>query len=106
MRDDGASGAGAKRLPALPALPTVAEAGVRGYAAASWYGALLPAGTPAQIVAALNRELTKAIKAPDVRERLASEGAEVVGSTPEELAQYMRNDIERWKKLAPALNLN
>jgi tripartite-type tricarboxylate transporter receptor subunit TctC len=96
----------AKRLPVLPDLPTVAESGVRGYEAASWYGALLPAGTPAQIVAVLNRELTKAIKVPDVRERLVSEGAQVVGSTPEEFAQYMRNDIERWRRLVPALNLN
>ena len=95
----------AKRLPVLPDLPTIAESGVRGYEAASWYGALLPAGTPAQIVAVLNRELVKSIKAPDVRERLVSEGAEVVGSTPEEFAQYMRNDIERWKKLVPQLNL-
>lgn len=95
----------AKRLPLLPDLPTVAEAGLPGYEAASWYGALLPAGTSAQIVAILNRELVKAIKTPDVRDRLVSEGAEVIGSTPEEFAQYMRNDIERWRKLVPTLDL-
>ena len=95
----------AKRLPLLPDLPTVAEAGLPGYEAASWYGALLPAGTSAQIVAILNRELVKAIKTPDVRDRLVSEGAEVIGSTPEEFAQYMRIDIERWRKLVPTLDL-
>lgn len=95
----------AKRLPLLPDLPTVAESGLPGYEAASWYGALLPAGTAAQIVAILNRELIKAIKTQDVRDRLVSEGAEVIGSTPEEFAHYMRNDIERWHNLVPTLDL-
>jgi putative tricarboxylic transport membrane protein len=95
----------AKRLGLLPDLPTVAEAGFPGYEAASWYGALLPAGTSAQIVAILNRELVKAIRTADVRDRLVSEGAEVIGSTPAEFAQYLSNDIERWRRLAPALDL-
>jgi len=95
----------AQRLPMLPALPTVAEAGVPGYEAASWYGGLLPARTPPQIVATLNRELVKAIKAADVRDRLVSEGAEVIGSTPEEFGQYLRKDIDRWRKLVPALDI-
>lgn len=94
-----------QRLPVLPDLPTVAESGVPGYEAASWYGALLPGGTPPQIVTVLNREMVKGIKAPDVRERLEAEGAEIIGSTPEEFAQYMRNDIARWAKLVPTLNL-
>jgi tripartite-type tricarboxylate transporter receptor subunit TctC len=95
----------AKRLPLLPELPTVAESGLPGYEAASWYGALLPAGAPPQVVAILNRDLVKAIKLPDLRERLTSEGAEVIGSTPEEFALYLRNDIDRWRKLAPTLDL-
>jgi tripartite-type tricarboxylate transporter receptor subunit TctC len=95
----------AKRLPVLPDLPTVAESGVPGFEAASWYGALLPAGVPVSIVTTLNREMVRAIKTPDVRERLESDGAEVIGSTPDAFAQYLKNDIERWRKLAPALNL-
>ena len=95
----------ARRLPLLPELPTVAESGLPGYEAASWYGVLLPSGTPAQIVARLNRELVKAIKTPDVRERLVSEGAEVIASTPEAFAHYMRNDIERWRNLVSTLDL-
>jgi tripartite-type tricarboxylate transporter receptor subunit TctC len=95
----------AKRLPLLPDLPTVAEAGYPGFEAASWYGALAPAGTPPQIVSVLNREIVKAIKAPDVRERLSSEGAEIIGSTPEEFAQYLRKDVDRWRKLVPTLDL-
>lgn len=94
-----------KRSPLLPELPTVSEAGVPGYESASWYGALLPANTPPQIVATLNREMVKAIKAPEIRDKLTAEGAQVIGSTPEELAAYLRKDIERWKKLVPTLGL-
>ncbi len=95
----------AKRSPLLPELPTVSESGVAGYVAGSWYGSLLPAGTPPQIVATLNRELVTAIKSRDVRDRLASEGAEVIGSTPEQFGVYLRKDIEQWRKLVPSLGL-
>jgi tripartite-type tricarboxylate transporter receptor subunit TctC len=94
-----------KRSPLLPDLPTVAEAGVPGYESASWYGALLPANTPPQIVSTLNREMVKAIKAPEIRDRLSAEGAQVVGSTPAEFAAYLRKDIDRWKMLVPTLRL-
>jgi tripartite-type tricarboxylate transporter receptor subunit TctC len=94
-----------KRSPLLPELPTVSEAGVPGYESASWYGALLPANTPANIVATLNREMVKAIKAPDIRDKLTAEGAEVIASTPEVFAAYLRKDIDRWRKLVPSLGL-
>ena len=94
-----------KRLPVMPTLPTVAESGVPGFEATSWYGALLPARTPPQVVTTLNREMVKAVKLSDVSERLEAEGAEVIGSTPEEFAQFMRNDIARWAKLVPTLDL-
>ncbi len=94
-----------KRSPLLPELPTVSESGVAGYTAGSWYGSLFPAGTPPQIVATLNRGMVTAIKSPDVRDRLVSEGAEVVGSTPEQFGVYLRKDIEQWRKLVPSLNL-
>ena len=95
----------AKRSQLLAALPTVAESGVPGYESASWYGALLPANTPASIVTVLNREMVKAVKMPDIRDRLTAEGADVIGSTPEEFAAYMRKDIDRWAKLVPLLGL-
>jgi tripartite-type tricarboxylate transporter receptor subunit TctC len=94
-----------KRSPLMPDVPTVSESGVPGYESGSWYGALLPAGTPPQIVATLNREMVKAIKSPEVRDRLASEGAEVIGSTPEEFGAYLRKDIERWRKIMPSLGV-
>ena len=93
------------RMPMLPDLPTVAEAGVPGYESALWYGALLPAGTPQAVVATLNRELVKAIRAADVRERLAAEGYEVIGNSPEAFAQHMRADMERLRKLVLAIGL-
>ena len=95
----------AQRSPLLPQLPTVGEAGVPGYESASWYGALLPANTPATIVATLNREMVRAVKTPDIRDRLTAEGAEVIGSTPGEFGAYMRKDIDRWGKLVPLLGL-
>jgi tripartite-type tricarboxylate transporter receptor subunit TctC len=94
-----------KRSPLLPNLPTVSESGVPGYESSSWYGALVPANTPQNIVTTLNREMVKAIKSPDMRDRLSAEGAQVIGSTPEEFAAYLRKDIERWRKLVPALGL-
>ena len=95
----------AKRSPLLPALPTVAESGLPGYESASWYGAVLPANAPAGIVATLNREMVKAVKAPDIRDRLAVEGAEVIASTSGEFGVYLRKDIDRWSKLVPLLGL-
>jgi tripartite-type tricarboxylate transporter receptor subunit TctC len=90
----------------LPDLPTVSEAGIPGYESASWYGALVPANTPQPVVATLNREMVKAIRSPDISGRLAAEGAQVIGSTPEEFAVYLRRDIERWQKLVPAIGIS
>jgi tripartite-type tricarboxylate transporter receptor subunit TctC len=94
-----------QRLRLLPELPTVAESGVPGYESGSWYGALLPAKTPPAVIDTLNREMVKAIRAPDVRERLVADGAEVLGSTPAEFAKFLRNDLERWRKLSAVLKL-
>ncbi len=90
---------GAKRSPLLPEVPTMEEAGVPGYVTGSWYGILMPAGTPASTVATVNREVANALKAPDVREKLARLGVEVTGGTPEEFGASMREDIARWKNL-------
>ncbi|HYC48113.1 MAG TPA: tripartite tricarboxylate transporter substrate binding protein [Burkholderiales bacterium] len=94
-----------KRSPLLPDLPTVSEAGVPGYESASWYGAVAPANTPPQIIATLNREMVKAIKSPEISNKLTTEGAQVIGNSPEEFAKYLRADIARWQKLVPAIGL-
>ena len=87
----------AKRSPTLPDLPTVAESGVPGYEAASWYGVLAPAGTPRAIVMKLNSEVAHIAQLPDVRERLAADGADPGGNSPEEFGAYIRRELARWK---------
>jgi tripartite-type tricarboxylate transporter receptor subunit TctC len=88
-----------KRSPAVPELPTVEEAGVPGYESSTWHAWFAPAGTPPAVVERLSAELAKAAKAPDVLARLSPDGAQPVGSTPEELRQFLVTDIARWRKV-------
>ena len=90
---------GTKRLASLPGLPTIAESGLPGYEASSWYGILAPAGTPRDIVMKLNAELAKALEQPEVRNSLLAEGAEPVGGSPEAFAAHIRAEKERLGKL-------
>lgn len=80
----------------LPQLPTVAESGLPGFAAVSWYGVVAPAGTPPDIVNKLNREIVKILRLPDVREALAAQGAEIIGNTPEEFASVIKSETAAW----------
>ena len=88
----------AKRSAALPDLPAISEA-VPGYDSAVWYGLLAPAGTPADIIARLNREFLAALKNTEVRQRLMAEAFEPIGGSPEYLGDYMKKEIARWAKL-------
>ena len=90
---------GRRRLPSMPDLPTIAESGLPGYEASSWYGVLAPAGTPREIVARLNAELVKALAQPEVRTSLLAEGAEPIGGTPEQFAAHIGSEKERLGKL-------
>ena len=96
---------GPKRVSIVPNIPTVSEAGVPGYAALQWYGLLAPAGTPDAIIHKLQTEVAHALQAPEVRERLAADGAEPVGSTPAEFAALIKADLEKWAKIARAANI-
>jgi tripartite-type tricarboxylate transporter receptor subunit TctC len=89
----------AKRSTVLPDLPTIAEAGVPGYENSTWHGWLAPAGTPSAVLIRLNAELVKASRSPDVVERLAPDGGEPVGSTAEQFARFIDQDMARWGKL-------
>ncbi|MGH8617311.1 MAG: Bug family tripartite tricarboxylate transporter substrate binding protein [Burkholderiales bacterium] len=89
----------ARRSPALPDLPTVAEAGFPGYDVSAWYGIVAPAGTPVAVVAKLNREIIRILNLPDVRERLQGLGMEPVTDTPEQFAAYIKAQSERWAKV-------
>ena len=89
----------AKRSPAMPELPTVDEAALPGFEANTWHGVVLPAGAQAAIVERLNREIVAILHLPDVVERLSNQGAEAVGSTPEEFAAYIRSETVKWAKV-------
>ena len=95
----------AKRISAAPSLPTVAEAGLKGYEYVTWYGVLAPAATPKEIIARLGAELAKIARQPDMRERLKSEGGESIGSTPEEFADYLKIEMASSAKLVKIANL-
>ena len=94
----------ARRIPQLPDTPTVAET-LPGFAAQSWVGMLVPAGTPKEIVARLNTETTKALADPEVRGKLAAQGFDVVGSAPEEFLAFARAESEKWAKVIRDYNI-
>ena len=95
----------ARRLAAAPDLPTVAEAGVAGYEYVTWYGVLAPAATPREIISRLNAEIVKICQQPELRQRLNGEGGEVVGSSPEEFAAYIRSELKASAELVKSANL-
>ena len=89
---------GARRSSVLPDLPTVAES-IPGYEVSAWFGIFAPAGVPQPVVQRLNAEFMKALREPDLRQRLASQGAEPLTSTPDEFAAYLRAEIDKWAKV-------
>ncbi len=89
----------AKRSPSLPDTPTVSEQGVAGFESLAWWGVFAPAGTPPAIIARLNDELSKALKTPEVAEKLSAQGMEIVGSKPEALQTFVSSEISRWAKV-------
>jgi tripartite-type tricarboxylate transporter receptor subunit TctC len=91
-----------QRSSAVPDLPTVAEAGVPGYDLTIWLGFFARAGTPHEIVARVNAELARAVRSPDMRERLAQQGVDPIMDTPEEFAAYVRAEIARWGEVVRA----
>jgi tripartite-type tricarboxylate transporter receptor subunit TctC len=96
---------GSRPVEGLAHVPTVAAAGLPNYEALQWYGLLAPAGTPAAIVARLQTEIAQALRLPEVKERLATDGAEPVGSTPPEFAALIKAEIGKWAKVARAANI-
>jgi tripartite-type tricarboxylate transporter receptor subunit TctC len=95
----------AKRSRALPDVPTIAEQGFPGYEVSSGFGMLAPANVPAVVVKTINGALAKAIQDPTVRDRLSSQGAEPVGSTPEQHDQLVRSEIARWTKIVKQVGI-
>jgi tripartite-type tricarboxylate transporter receptor subunit TctC len=93
---------GSKRAEALPNVPPVAEAGVPGYEAMQWYGLVGPAGTAPAIVERLHGEAVKALSSREMKERLATDGAEPLGSSPAEFSAFIRRELDKWSKVAQA----
>jgi tripartite-type tricarboxylate transporter receptor subunit TctC len=97
---------GEKRSRSVPNVPTVSESGLPGYVVTSYYGLLVPAGTSPEIVARLNAEAVKAMSAPEMRERLAAEGAEPASSTPAQFGTFLRAEIGKWAKVVKAARIH
>jgi tripartite-type tricarboxylate transporter receptor subunit TctC len=90
---------GARRSSVMPDIPTVSEAGVKGFDASTWYGLVAPAGAPGQVIERLNAELNRALKLPDVREKYAADGIDPGGGTPQEFGMLIRTDIAKWARV-------
>ena len=95
-----------KRVGALPNVPTIAESGVPGYQMSTWYGAVIQAKTPREIVVKLNQEMIKVLALPDIKERMAGLGADVVGNTPEEAAALIKLEVAKYTKVANAAHIS
>jgi tripartite-type tricarboxylate transporter receptor subunit TctC len=91
-----------KRSAATPELPTVSEAGVKGYEAGTWYGLLVPTGTAKETISRLHAESMKVLAAPDVKPRLDAAGFEAIGSTPDQFGTYIRSEVVKWGKVVRA----
>lgn len=91
-----------RRSPALPNVPTIAEAGLPAFEASSWFGVLAPAGTPKDIVDKLSQAIVKSLQTAEIKDRLASQGADAVGNTPEQFSAHIKSEIDKWAKVVKA----
>ena len=95
----------AKRAAGVPDIPTIAEAGVPGYEAVQWFGVLAPAATPRDIIMRLHKEIVRTVQAPDIKPKLINDGADPVGSSPEEFAAFIRSETNKWAKVAKSIGI-
>ena len=95
-----------KRLPAYPEIPTVAESGYPGFEASNWHGLVAPARTPPEIIAILNAAVVSGLKRPEIASRVRELGYAIVAGTPAEFADFIRTDIEKWRRIVQDKNLS
>jgi len=95
----------AKRMSAIPDVPTIAESGVPDFESGSWQGVVVPAGTPREVVARLNSEILRIVNAPEMRDRLGKQGADVRTNTPEEFGTFIRSETAKWAKVVKDANI-
>ena len=88
-----------QRMPQLPGVPTIADNGLAGYEHEQWYGLFAPARTPAPVVQAMYREISRIVNTPEIKERLVATGHRVIASTPQELPDKVRREIEKTRKI-------
>lgn len=91
-----------ERFPPLPDLPTLDQSGLKGFDASSWNGAVVPAGTPREIVVKINAELVKMLKTPEMKERILQQGGLAAGTSPEEFTAFVKAESDKWAKVAKA----
>ena len=96
---------GPRRSDALPNVPPVAEAGVPGYEAMQWYGLLAPAGTPTAVVERVHAQAIVALRSPEMKARLAADGAEPLGTTPAEFGAYIKRELDKWARVRDAAHI-
>jgi tripartite-type tricarboxylate transporter receptor subunit TctC len=92
----------AQRYPGFPDLPTVAESGVPGYESSAWFGVVVPAATPREVITRLNGEINRAVNLPDMKERFAQQGAIPTTGSPDDFAAWIRAEIAKWGKVVKA----
>ena len=90
---------GAKRAAALPDVPTIAEQGVKGYELTNWFGLVVPAATPKDLIARVHGDFTKVLQEKEIREKIAGMGADVVANSPEDFAKFWRNESDKWARV-------
>ena len=95
-----------KRLPAYPEIPTVAESGYPGFEASNWHGLVAPARTPPEIIATLNAAVVSGLKRPEIASRVRELGYAIVAGTPADFADFIRTDIEKWRRIVQDKNLS
>jgi tripartite-type tricarboxylate transporter receptor subunit TctC len=94
-----------RRISAAPEVPTFEEAGLPGYEAIGWFGAVAPSGVPTEIINRLNSEIRAALSAPDVRDKALSAGAEPFPTSPQEFAAMIRDETKKWGEVVKAANI-
>ena len=96
---------GAKRARALPDVPTAAEQGLKGFDVTTWHAILAPAKTPPPVITRLNTELVRILNAPEIQDKLMSEGGEVSPTTPAEATAFIRSEVAKWAKILKDANI-
>jgi tripartite-type tricarboxylate transporter receptor subunit TctC len=94
-----------RRSPIAPELPAIAETGVRDFDMTNWYGLLVPAGTPQEVIGKLQREVAQILNLPELKERMAGDGMVVVGSTPEQFAQFLARETAKFARIIQAADI-